>query len=358
LHNIVVDISGHGLGHLGQIAPVIRALGVRHPTARIVIRSPHAEVVVNDFVGANVAVDTSPPEATLVMRGPTVVDVVASATAYRELHAAWDEHLDRETARLATLEPNVLIADVPYLSLAAAKLLGIPAVALCSLNWADIYRGYCGEARDAPSILATIEAAYRSADLFLQPQPHMPMPDLSNRRSIGPIARIGQNRKDEIRALLCIPQDQRLILVSLGGIPNERRLQLPEIPGVHWLADKVHAAARGGVTELSRLGIRFIDLLASSDAVVTKVGYCMFVEAACNGIGLVSAPRDDWPESMPLIGWAKQNAKFALAVPGIEDERGLREALDAVLSAPRKSIPGATGAAEACEEISSLAGLF
>ena len=39
----------------------------------------------------------------------------------------------------------------------------------------------------------------------------------------------------------------------------------------------------------------FIDVLASSDAVVTKIGYATFVEAACNGGGIKSAPRADWP---------------------------------------------------------------
>ena len=38
---------------------------------------------------------------------------------------------------------------------------------------------------------------------------------------------------------------------------------------------------------------------ASSDAVVTKIGYTTFVEAACNGVGIVSAPRADWPEFGP-----------------------------------------------------------
>jgi hypothetical protein len=71
----------------------------------------------------------------------------------------------------------------------------------------------------------------------------------------------------------------------------------------------------------------FIDVLASSDAVVTKIGYATFVEAACNGVGIVSAPRADWPESgsglrskisdqpMTEEEWAKERATVIDAEP-------------------------------------------
>jgi UDP:flavonoid glycosyltransferase YjiC (YdhE family) len=132
---------------------------------------------------------------------------------------------------------------------------------------------------------------------------------------------------------------------------------LPENPGIHWLADKEHVAMQSRITDLSQVGMPFIDTLASSDAVVTKVGYCMFVEAACNGVGLISAPRNDWPESTPLIEWAQQNARFALAEPDVEDAKGLRAALTKVLAEPRKELPIASGAAEACDAIAELIGL-
>ena len=352
---IVFDVSSHGFGHLGQIAPVIVELIAQHPTARVVVRSTHAASVVNNILGFHVDLDEPPPEATLVMLDPTAVDKAASAEAYRALHARWDDDLERETARLEALSPVALVADVPYLSLAVAKRLGIPAVALCSLNWLDLYRTYCGCARDAPAIIRTIEAAYCSAHLFLQPRPHMPMSDLPNRRSIGPIARIGRADKNQVRTILGIPQTDHVVLVTFGGIRSEERVQLPNIAGVHWIA--LHSVARGNVADVSRFGMSFIDVLASSDAVVTKIGYATFVEAACNGVGIVSAPRADWPESGPLIEWAKQNANFALMEDGIEDTRGFRTALSAVLNAPCRMPVRASGIAEAVETIAGIAGL-
>lgn len=322
--------------------------------AGIVVRSTHPAAVVRDFAGADVQVDQPPPEATLAMHGPTDVDVEASAKAYRALHAGWTSHLEREAARLAALEPVALVADVPYLSLAAAQRIGVPAIALCSLNWADIYRAYCGGRPEASEVLAKIEEVYRAAEIFLQPRPHLPMAAFPNRLSIGPIARIGRNRQGELREALGIPGDRRIVLASFGGIPAKRKLSLPDLAGVHWLFGSTVEAPAGRSSPVERLEIPFIDVLASSDVVVTKVGYCTFVEAACNGVGIVSGPRDDWPESGPAKEWASRNARFAVAEPGIEDPAALEAALSTVLEAPRMAPPSATGAAEAVEAIARL----
>jgi hypothetical protein len=93
---IVFDVSSHGFGHLGQIAPVIVELIAQHPTARVVVRSMHAASVVNNILGSDVDLDEPPPEATLVMLDPTAVDIAASAEAYRALHARWDQDLARD----------------------------------------------------------------------------------------------------------------------------------------------------------------------------------------------------------------------------------------------------------------------
>lgn len=354
---VVFDVSGHGFGHLGQVAPVIQALRQHYPQSRIVLRSAHPAPLLRDFLDCDVVLAPPPPEATMVMHGPTSVDAVRSAEAHRQVCEHWEEHVAREAARLAALKPTILVSDVSYLSLAAAKRLGIPAIALCSLNWADVYRAYCGAEAGASAVLETIEAAYAAADLFLQVEPHMPMERLPNRRPIGPLARIGRARRGEVAAAAHIPEQEKIVLVSLGGIPGGAELTLPSVPGVHWLAGAGVSGPAGAVTCAGSLGIPFVDLLASSDAVITKVGYSTFVEAACNGTALISAPRDDWPESPYLIAWAERNARFALTDGGL-DAREIGRALEEVLSAPPRPPVPATGVEEACCVIAKIADLL
>lgn len=356
LQTVVFDISGHGFGHLGQAAPVIQALAAEYPHVRIVVRSAHPKPLLRDFLGCDVVLAPPPPEATMVMDGPTAVDAARSAEAHRQICDHWEDHVAREAERLAGFGPAILVSDVSYLSLGAAKRLGIPAVALCSLNWGDIVRAYCGTDRGTAKVLDTIDAAYAAADLFLQVEPHMPMERLPNRRPIGPLARIGRARRGDVAAAADIPEQERLVLVSLGGIPGGAGLTLPSMPGVHWLAGVGVSGPAGAVTDAGSLGIPFVDLLASSDAVVTKVGYSTFVEAACNGTPLISAPRDDWPESPYLMDWAQQNACFALAPEGLAGS-GLARAVETVLSAPRRAPVAPAGVGEACGIIAEIGGL-
>ena len=63
---------------------------------------------------------------------------------------------------LQQARPDLVLANVAYLPLAAAHDAKIPAAALCSLNWADIYVHYCGKRPEAAAILAEMRTAYAS----------------------------------------------------------------------------------------------------------------------------------------------------------------------------------------------------
>ena len=95
----------------------------------------------------------------LVMKSALDIDLDASAAAYAQLHRDWQQRVAEEVCRLESLEPDLVLADVPYLTLAAATQAAIPAAALCSLNWADIYRHYFTHRKEADGILAQMESA-------------------------------------------------------------------------------------------------------------------------------------------------------------------------------------------------------
>ncbi len=122
---IVFDVSSHGFGHLGQIAPVVTEMIAQHPSTPVVVRSTHAASVVKNILGFDVDLDKPPAEATLVMLDPTIVDKAASAEAYRALHARWDQNLERETTRFEALSPAALVADVPTSGFSACHVTGL-----------------------------------------------------------------------------------------------------------------------------------------------------------------------------------------------------------------------------------------
>ncbi len=68
MQTVVFDVSSHGVGHLGQMAPVVQTLIASYPETRVVIRSAHPDHVVHDFKGSPVELDRPSPGAMLISR--------------------------------------------------------------------------------------------------------------------------------------------------------------------------------------------------------------------------------------------------------------------------------------------------
>lgn len=202
----------------------------------------------------------------MVMTSAFEVQRSASADAYGEIHRTWQHSVERTAQSLRTLAPDLLLANVPYLPLAAAAHAGIPAVAMSSLNWADMYHHFCGARPEAAAIHAQILAAYNSAACFLQLTPGMPMENLSRRRSVGPVARAGQDQRDRLRLSLQLEAGTRVVLVTLGGITTQVDLRhWPRLPGVHWLLPEQWKPNRTDTSSIESLTLPFVDLLCSCD---------------------------------------------------------------------------------------------
>jgi hypothetical protein len=350
--HIVVAISAHGFGHVAQTAPVINRLRQIVPDLRVTLRTAAPEFLLRArFTGHWTLVRTE-SDFGMRMTSGLDVDAEASARAYADFHHDWRNKLRDEARMLATLRPDLVLANVPYLTLAGAAHAGLPTVALCSLNWADIYRHYCSHRPEADEILGIMRSAYASAGVFLQPEPSMPMADLPNRRPIGPIASLGVERRDTLRARLDLAADTRLVLVAPGGVPVHLDLdQWPKLPDVHWLVPEQIAVARKDMTALEPLGMRLPDLLTAVDAVIGKPGYGTFAETACHGAALLYVSRGDWPEEPYLVEWLQRSAR-ALEIPRSAFERGdLGDALQALWQLPDRPPVMPTGVDVAARQI-------
>ncbi|MDD2685043.1 MAG: glycosyltransferase family protein [Gallionella sp.] len=353
--HLLVDVTAHGYGHLAQTAPVVNALARRVPDLRVTVRSAAPEEILRqrfqcEFRHISVALDFG-----MSMVNAVEVDVARSLAEYRAYHTNWADKVAQAAAAMAALEPDLLLANVPYLSLAAAQHAGIPAVAMCCLNWADLYRHYAIDAAECDAIHAQMLAAYNSASCFLKVQPTMPMPGLEYAKTIAPIAQMGCNRREEVAQLLALSQADKLVLVGMGGIEYALPMQnWPVQLDVHWIVPAAWGVQRADVTALDALAMPFSDVLASVDAVLTKPGYGMFAEAACTGIPVLYVPRVNWPEQPYLIDWLQQHGVCA-AVDDTQLQRGdLAGALDSLWTQTKPQIPLGNGDEEAAAVLYEL----
>ena len=353
--HLLVDISSHGYGHLAQTAAVLNELAGRLPRLRLTLRCALPREVLARRVEAPFEHVAESFDFGMVMKNAVDLDLEASAARYAEAHRDWDAKVEREAQRLRGLKPDLLFCNVPYLPLAAARRAGVRAVAMSSLNWADIFVGTLGAMPGAAEIHDQILAAYRSAGAFLRVVPAMPMDGLGNTRTLGPVATLRRPRREELRRGLGLPAETRLVMVALGGIPMRLPVERwPELPGLRWLVPESWAAARPDVLPLEATGLPFADTFVSCDAVIAKPGYGTFVDAACNGVPVLYLRRPGWPEEACLVNWLKENgASVEVAREALEDG-DFADSLLGLLDQPRPRPARATGAFEAAALLAGM----
>jgi len=357
MRHIVLDITAHGLGHLSQCAPVVTALRAGFEPFRLTVRSAHGRDVLAAFLPGPFDMAPPVPDAGMAMHGPNQVDRDASARFYTDLHADWDGVVDRAAVDLRNLRPDLLLSNVAHVSLAAAARAGVPSVALCSLNWHDIAGAYLADRPGMDRILVQMHAAYASARTFIRLEPALPMRDLPNAVSVGPVARPGDDRRAALAARF--GADVRTVLVSFGGIAGVAPVSsFPALDGVRWIVCGACPPDRPDIVPMKAMGMPFIDLVRSVDLVLTKPGYGLFVDAVCNGTRLLHVGRADWPETPVLVDWARRHG---VALELAEDDAEGPGFADRVRGALRMELPGPpprpTGGVEAARIIAAAAGI-
>ena len=343
--HLLATVSAHGLGHLGQTAPVLNAVRRRVPGLRLTVASTLPEARLRQRIEGDFRIEARALDVGFLMRDAFQVDSAASADAYRTLHADWPRRVDETAAWLQALQPSLLLCNAAYLPLAAAARLGLPAFGMSSLNWADLLAHvFAGEPWAAP-VHAQALQAYRAATGFIKLTPGMEMPALPRSAWAGTVATLGRERRGELHARLGAAPGERVVLVAFGGI--DARLPLAQWPfaeGLRWLVPAAWGTPHPRVAAIESLDWPFSDLMASVDAVIGKPGYGTFAEAACHGTPMLYAARPGWPEQQPLVQWLLAHGRAAEVSDSALRSGELADALQALWRQPAKPPVQPTGA--------------
>ena len=353
--HILLALSPHGYGHGAMSAPIIAEIVRRCPALRLTIQTGLPGSWLRSRYGMAFTHVQDIPDFGLVMHDANTVDIARSLERYDQLFDRLDLILKAEIERFGDLKPDLIIANIPFVTIIAARRLGIPVVALSSLNWADILAAYGGPA--AQGHVASMRAAYASANLFLKLEPCLPAPWLPSAIAIGPVAQSGIGRREEIFRRLGLSSATKLGLLAFGGMESGiDPSRIASVPGWHWILGQGISPARQDMDDLAELKMVFVDLVASVDAIVTKPGYGMFTEAAANGCRFLYLDRPDWPETPYLAAWARRHVPCAAI--GREDlfDARLAVQLARLLAEPVTGLARTDGASAAADHIMRVLG--
>lgn len=353
--HLFVAISSHGYGHLAQVAAVINALWRGQPGLKLTLQGDFPTELLAGRIEPEFHHLRESTDVGIAMLGPTEVNWSETVAGHRRFHENWNQRLEAQMALFEQCRPDLVLADVPYLPLAATHQLAIPSVALCSLNWVDIIVENPHAAQALEPELQVMRSAYSAASKFIQPAPSLPMAWLPNRHAVGPIVAEVSDQRTEIFDYCGLSKSDRIVVVSLGGLPmSERILSWPKIANVRWFTDVVQATKRQDVVDTKNLPWSFHDLLCSADVVIAKPGYGMFTEAGCWGIPVLNITREGWAETPWLLSWLEQH----VPVESISHQQLLagdyEQPVKRLLEQGRQASTSATGAANTAEVLSRM----
>ncbi|MDF0676283.1 MAG: hypothetical protein P0120_18385 [Nitrospira sp.] len=351
-------ISGHGFGHAAQVVPVLNALGRLVPNLRVLLRTTVPAAFFRDRL--TIPWEESPVQQDVgcVQDGPMTIDMEATWEEHQRFHSTWGDRLRTEVAAMRAAHPDIVLADTPYLALAAGKLAAIPSVTLASFTWDLVLSQYVASSSiDVRPIIQAIRQAYGQADLVLRITPSPKMEIFSRFIDIGPIAEPAPPARNQLAGLLSLEPGEQTVLVGFGGIPLTSLpfKELESLSGYRFLFDgSVPSESRRFISTKS-LPLSFKTLMASVDVIMTKPGYGTLVEAVALQTPMIYVRRYNFADEQPLVDYLHRYGRgVELSMSDFTQGRW-SATLKEVLDLPSTTTPPpATGANEAAAVLAKL----
>jgi L-arabinokinase len=250
-----------------------------------------------------------------------------------------------------------VFADIPALAFDIAARLGVPRVGMTNFSWDWIYEDYVQDVGAFAPVVADLRRSYGHATQLLRLPFHGDLSAFPHIRDIPLVARTAHLASAEVRHRLNLPTGDRVVLLSFGGI-GTAITETPEAPaGVTYVATQSAAPTDPppgcrfiSNADMARVGVRYEDLVAASDAVITKPGYGIVSDCIANGTPMIYTSRGRFREYPCLVDGIRTHLAHAF-ISNEELYAGRwRAALDAVFAQPRRQAAlDCTGAAVAAD---------
>jgi len=234
-----------------------------------------------------------------------VPSVEKTFSKLQEFWVTKEEIVEAERYFLQKKGIELVVVDIPYLPILAAKKLNIPVYAVTNFDWYFNYIEIVDQDTNPKilEILAEILQIYQQCDksYILPFSNEKSVQALPNQVKCGNLAKYSLPNRKSICKEFKIDEGKKLALITFGGImsdisyfqsltANQEYVFLTNTP--IRIADNVILLPRNYDYSL---------LISSCDVVITKVGYSTLAETCAAGTYLCYATRDSFPEDEPLV---------------------------------------------------------
>ena len=312
--HVAFYITGHGFGHATRMGAVATALAAQVSDLRLTVVSTTPEWLVRLNFPPGTALRTRALDVGVVQHDSIRLDQAATLQAYAHLLQALPRLIREEAEQLGRDAVDLVVADIPPAAFPIARAAGIPGVGITNFTWDWIYAEYVRADPASAHLVDCIRDAYAEGDCLLRLPFHGPCDAFRRVQDIPLIARSARCSREEARAILGLDASRPVVLLSFGGF----EIQGVDLERVATLSDYLFLTTQPPPRPLRNVrlvhladGLRYPDLVAQADAVITKPGYGIVSECLANRTPLLYTSRGEFAEYGPLVAGLERYAVSA-----------------------------------------------
>lgn len=359
--SIAYFISPHGFGHAARACAVIEAMQALDPSLSFHLFTTAPQWFFQNSLSSNWRYHSLRCDIGLVQKTALQEDVDATLRQLKAFLPFSPVEVGRLAEKVRELGCRLVICDIAPLGLAVASQAGLPSVLIENFTWDWIYAGYPSRREDFQPFIDLLAQAFATAGRHIRTQPFCA--DTPADLVTAPVSRKPRLGRERTRAALQLPANQKVILISMGGIPD--RLDVTVLRQI--CPDTIFIVPGGSDAEQRLDNLILLphhhayyhpDLVAASDAVIGKVGYSTIGEVYWAGIPFAFISRQDFRESAQLAAFIRAN------IPGFEvtqaefENGGWQSRISALLDYPKVERTGENGASQIANDLAGVCELW
>ncbi len=340
LLKILYYITPHGYGHAIRSCAVVNEFA---PDVQILFRTLISQKFFKEEIGRPFGYFPTQFDCGCIQSDSVTVNKRETLDTYIKLAGENAVRLGEEVRWVRAQGVGGIVSDITPFAFEVAREAGIPAVGVSNFSWYDIYAPYAIDYPDFQPYLQKIRRQYEMADLLLELMPSTEMPGFRNRLKVPLVGSEGKNVRGRLNDHLGLEKGKHLALIYLGEFGMEsipwrdlEKFRDWDFIGIYQVPGKP-----ANFHLVSKDDFPYLDLVASVDVMIGKVGYGAFSQSLIHGAPLIYLPRDDFAEFPALekgiVEWGhgyrlSRNEYCALRWEGV-----LKEVITRERPAPRVS---------------------
>lgn len=350
-------ITPHGFGHAARAAGVMAAFHEISPSTQFEIFTKVPEWFFEQSLSGPFTYHDLFTDIGLVQKTPLYEDLPKTLQSL-DTFLPFDQKQIAYLAEVAKRNKyELIVCDIAPMGIEVAKMAGIPSLLIENFTWDWIYKGYVPYGFQADHHIHYLQKIFESADYRIQTEP------VCLRSTVDlttfPVCRKVKTPARQIRQMFEIPEESKVVLITMGGIPEEYTF-LKMLKRHH----NIYFIIPGGSQRRQNLDNLVLlphhsdfyhpDLINASDAVVGKIGYSTLAEVYHAGLPFGYIPRRGFRESEKLERFIKKQMD-GCSITDVQFHNGRWTAiLPDLLAFPRRKRTVTNGATQIARFISKV----